>query len=116
MWSDAGEYDSYLSFGRVSRPALFSEAPAVRTVSCFIHLLHEVLFMRSVLSVSVDDELKAKIEHFIREHDISRSELVKGALRRFLYIQEFRKLREELTPYAEARGYFTDEDIFRDIS
>lgn len=67
MWSDAGEYDSYLSFGRVSRPALFSEAPAVRTVGCFIHLLHEVLFMRSVLSESMDDELKAKIEQFIRE-------------------------------------------------
>ena len=64
----------------------------------YYNLLQRALPMRNVLSVSVDDELKAKIEQFIREHDISRSELVKRALRRFLYIQEFRKLREELTP------------------
>ena len=72
--------------------------------------------MRSVLSVSVDDELKAKINQYALEHDISRSELVKRALRRFLWLQELRKLRAELTPYAEAKGYFTDDDIFRDFS
>lgn len=72
--------------------------------------------MRKVLTISVDDELKSKIDNFAKEYHVSRSELIKKALRKYFYLQEFRKLRSELIPYAEAKGYFTDEDIFKDFS
>jgi hypothetical protein len=29
---------------------------------------------------------------------------------------EFRELRRRIMPFAEARGYLTDEDVFRDVS
>ena len=72
--------------------------------------------MRKVLTISVDEELMSKLDDFAGRHQISRSELIKRALRKYLYLQEFRRLRSELIPYAERKGYFSDEDIFRDFS
>ena len=72
--------------------------------------------MRQILTISINEEMKSKIDDFVKEYHISRSELIKRALRRYLYHLEFRKMRAELIPYAEAKGYFTDEDIFKDFS
>jgi hypothetical protein len=46
----------------------------------------------------------------------SRSEIVRGALRRQLSVLRFEELREQVMPFAEARGYLTDEDVFEDVS
>jgi metal-responsive CopG/Arc/MetJ family transcriptional regulator len=46
----------------------------------------------------------------------SRSEIVRDALRRQLMLLRFERVRRRVMPYAEAQGYFTDEDIFRDVS
>ena len=49
--------------------------------------------------------------------DISlRSEIAREALRRQLRISQFEALRRRVMPFAEARGYLTDEDVFRDVS
>ena len=45
-----------------------------------------------------------------------RSEVVRDAVRRQLALEQFRDLRRRVMPLAEARGYVTDEDVFRDIS
>jgi hypothetical protein len=42
--------------------------------------------------------------------------IVRGALRRQLRLIAFGRLRERVVPYAEAKGYLTDEDVFRDVS
>jgi len=42
--------------------------------------------------------------------------VVRDALRRQLAVLQFDQLRKEVLPFAEARGYLTDEDVFRDIS
>jgi hypothetical protein len=46
----------------------------------------------------------------------TRSEFVREVLRRQLALARFEEFRKEFLPYAEARGYFTDEDVFRDVS
>jgi len=46
----------------------------------------------------------------------SRRELVRDAIRRQLALEEFEDLRRRIMPFAEARGYLTDEDIFREVS
>lgn len=51
-----------------------------------------------------------------RELKRTRSEIVREALRRQLALLRFEKARRQLMPFAEARGYLTDEDVFRDIS
>ena len=41
---------------------------------------------------------------------------MRDALRRQLSLLQFEHLRRQTMPFAEARGYLTDEDILRDIS
>ena len=42
--------------------------------------------------------------------------MVRDALRRQLAILRFEQTRARLIPYAEAQGYLSDEDVFRDVS
>jgi metal-responsive CopG/Arc/MetJ family transcriptional regulator len=46
----------------------------------------------------------------------SRSEIVRDALRRQLSVLRFDELRDHVMPFAEARGYLTDDDVFEDVS
>jgi hypothetical protein len=46
----------------------------------------------------------------------TRSEFVREVLRRQLALARFEEFRSEFLPYAEARGFLTDEDIFREVS
>lgn len=46
----------------------------------------------------------------------TRSEIVREALRRQLSLLRFEQLRERVLPFAEAAGYLTDEDVFREVS
>ncbi len=45
-----------------------------------------------------------------------RLEMIRQALKRQLSVLRFHLLRREVLPYAEARGYLTDDDVFRDVS
>jgi hypothetical protein len=46
----------------------------------------------------------------------SRTKRSSSSLREYLFARQFRALRQELMPYAEAQGVFTDEDVFRELS
>ena len=68
------------------------------------------------LTIRLDDDLERKLDEFCRETGRNRSEVMREALRRQLALATFRRLRKQVIPYAEAAGYFTDDDVFRDIS
>ncbi len=70
--------------------------------------------MREILSVSIGAKLKKKIDTAAKKYKVSKSELVKNALEKFLLSEEFYSVREKLMPYAAKKGYLTDEDIYRD--
>jgi predicted transcriptional regulator len=72
--------------------------------------------MREILTISVDKALKIKVERAAKRLKVSKSELVKKAIEKYIAKEEFRELRNLLIPYAEKAGYFTDEDVFKDIS
>lgn len=72
--------------------------------------------MREILTISVDKELKNKVERAAKRLRVSKSELVKKAIEKYIVKEEFEELRNMLIPYAEKAGYFTDEDVFKDIS
>ena len=73
--------------------------------------------MRKVLSLSInDDVIIEKLDNIVKKYHTNRSDIVKKALRQYLYLQEIKILRTELRPIAESQGYFTDEDIFEIIS
>jgi hypothetical protein len=41
---------------------------------------------------------------------------VRDALKRQLAVAQLEDLRRRIMPFAEAQGYLTDEDVFRDVS
>jgi metal-responsive CopG/Arc/MetJ family transcriptional regulator len=70
----------------------------------------------SALTIRLDRDLERQLARLARRTGRSRSELVRDALRRQLALAEFRELRQRIMPLAEARGYLTDDDVFRDVS
>jgi predicted transcriptional regulator len=70
----------------------------------------------SALTIRLDPELEEQLERVARRSGRSRSEIVREALRRQLALSQFEDLRKRMMPFAEAAGYLTDEDVFRDVS
>ncbi len=70
----------------------------------------------STVTIRLDPELEQELGKAAERSGLSRSEVVRDALRRQLALSQFDDLRRRLMPLAEARGYLTDEDIFRDVS
>lgn len=70
----------------------------------------------STLTIRLDDKLARELERLAKRAGRPKSEIAREALRRQLAIQRFRALRGKLMPYAEAAGWLTDEDVFRDVS
>ena len=71
---------------------------------------------KSLLTIRLDQALEKQLARAARRSGQSRSELVREALRRQLALAQLDDLRRRVMPLAEARGYLTDEDIFRDVS
>lgn len=70
----------------------------------------------SALTIRLDPELEERLSEAAERSGRSRSEVVREALRRHLALAQFEDLRRRIMPFAEARGYVTDEDVFRDVS
>ncbi|MGH7497237.1 MAG: ribbon-helix-helix protein, CopG family [Gemmatimonadales bacterium] len=64
----------------------------------------------------LDAELSRLLDAVCRQTGMTKSEVVRQALRRQLSLMRFEQLRRQALPFAEARGYLTDEDVFRDVS
>ena len=63
-----------------------------------------------------DDDLDKLLTKATRQSGRNRSAVARDALRRQLRISQFDALRRKIMPFAEARGYLTDEDVFADVS
>jgi predicted transcriptional regulator len=70
----------------------------------------------SAITIRLDKNLDSLLTKASRRSGRNRSEIAREALRRQLRIGQFEALRQRLAPFAEARGYLTDEDVFADVS
>ena len=66
----------------------------------------------STLTLRVPDELDQALERQSAALGISKSDLAREALKRYLRVAEFRALRTRLVARAQAGGINTDEDVF----
>ncbi len=66
----------------------------------------------SMLTLRVPDDLDKALEHQSAALGISKSDLAREALRRYLRVTEFRTLRARLVARAQAGNINTDEDVF----
>ena len=72
--------------------------------------------MRQTVAVSLPADLTTRLDAVAEEEGTSRSEVVRDAVRRYLALRQFQKVRESVIPYAEAAGVLTDDDVFRSLS
>ena len=66
--------------------------------------------------IRLDRDLAQRLAQVSRCLGRSRSDVVRDALRRQLALLQFEDVRRRVAPFAEAAGYLTDEDVFRDVS
>lgn len=72
--------------------------------------------MRKTVSISLPEDLKQQLDAVADEESLSRSDVVRQALNDYLFVRRFRTLRARLMSQAQARGVFTDEDVFEQVS
>ena len=72
--------------------------------------------MKSVLTIRLDADLERRLSRLAKQTGRSRNDLARDALRRQFALLQFEQLRRRVLPFAEARGYLTDEDVSRDVS
>jgi predicted transcriptional regulator len=68
------------------------------------------------LTIRIDDKLENDLEQLAKSQHRTKSDLAREMLRTRVAVERFRELRRKALPLAEAAGYLSDEDIFRDIS
>jgi predicted transcriptional regulator len=70
----------------------------------------------SALTIRLDAALQRQLDKLAKASGRSRSDIARDALRRQLALLQFEDARRQIVPFAEARGYLTDEDVFRAMS
>ncbi len=70
----------------------------------------------STLTIRIDSKLERDLARLAKAQKKTKSEIAREMLRRHMLVRDLNDIRAKLQPYAEAAGYLTDEDFFRDIS
>ncbi len=70
----------------------------------------------NTITVRLDEELALELTKLAKRTGRPKSELIRHALRRQLALAEFEQLRQSVAPFAKAKGWLTDDDVFRNVS
>jgi predicted transcriptional regulator len=73
-------------------------------------------YMSDIVTLRLDPKLTRELDRISRRLGKSRSDFMRESLRRSLERAQFEELRQRVAPFAEAAGYLTDDDVFRDVS
>jgi predicted transcriptional regulator len=72
--------------------------------------------MRTVLSVSLPDQMAAELDAFAKATGRNKSDIVKESLGVFLWEARFREIKRRLVKRARAAKVVSEEDVFRVVS
>ena len=72
--------------------------------------------MRDTITIRLPEKLRKDLDRFIKAEKISKSDVIRDAIERYIALKRFQQLRKKALPFAEAEGLVTDEDIFKAIS
>ncbi len=70
----------------------------------------------SAVTIRIEPDLQKLLDKVCKQSGRTRSDIVRDALKRQLSIIRFEHLRRQVLPFAEARGYLTDEDVNKAVS
>jgi predicted DNA-binding protein len=72
--------------------------------------------MRSVLSVSLPENISSELDKFARSTGRTKSDIVKESIDLYLWEARFRKLQKRVGAKAKKAGMVSEEDVFKAIS
>lgn len=72
--------------------------------------------MRTVLSVSLPDQMAAELDAFAKATGRNKSDIVKESLGVFLWEARFKEVKRHLVKKAKAAKVVCEEDVFRLVS
>jgi|LAHU01.1.fsa_nt_gb metal-responsive CopG/Arc/MetJ family transcriptional regulator len=72
--------------------------------------------MNDSLRVTLPRDISSELNALVKRTGKSRGAVVRDAVRRQISLERFRALREKLVPKAQARGLYTDDDVFKLVS
>ncbi len=72
--------------------------------------------MKSTVTIRLPQKLQEELDIMAKAEKMSKSEIIRDAIARYLAVKKFQQLRKKVLPFAEAAGLLTDEDIFKAIS
>ena len=67
-------------------------------------------------SIELNKRLDAELREAVDRTGLHRADFVREALRRQLALVRLEALQQELAPFAQACGWLTDDDVFREVS
>lgn len=72
--------------------------------------------MRTVLSVSLPEQIAEELDKVAKRTGRNKSDIVKESLSLFLWEMKLKAVQKTLGPKAKRRGLVSEEDIFKAIS
>jgi metal-responsive CopG/Arc/MetJ family transcriptional regulator len=72
--------------------------------------------MTDTITIRLPEQLQKELERVVKTEKTSKSDIIRDAVARYLAVKRFQQLRNQVLPFAEARGLLTDEDIFKSVS
>lgn len=72
--------------------------------------------MNNVITIRLDEDLQRRLDQVCDRSGRTRSDVVRDAIKRQVSLVQFEQLRRDVLPFAEARGYLTDEDVINKVS
>jgi len=72
--------------------------------------------MNNVITIRLDEDLQRRLDQVCDRSGRTRSDVVRDAIKRQVSLVQFEQLRRDVLPFAEARGYLTDEDVIDNVS
>lgn len=72
--------------------------------------------MRDTITIRLPEKLQRDLERVVKAEKTSKSDVIRGAIERYVALKRFQQLRRKVLPFAEAEGLIVDEDVFKTIS
>ena len=72
--------------------------------------------MRSTLTISIPEKVRAQLDRVSKTEGVSRSDIVRKSILDYLFIRQFRALRKNMVSKASQQGIHTDQDVFDRVS
>ena len=72
--------------------------------------------MQETITLTLPPELSDPLKLLVRKEGTSADDLIFEAIREYMFIRQFRSLRERLILKAQEQSIYTDQDVFDRVS